>query len=379
MITCSHFPDCGGCKLIDTPYSEQLVVKQTLFKDALPEQYGDIIQSIIPSRRFQFHRNKMEFAVFYDGDDRVRLGLKRAGRFDQCVATPGCQLLDQRWAEVSAWIEGQLAQIKAVPYHQKRHDGVFRYVMVRRSELESSWLINFVVAEDVSLQLAPIASDLMGHFSWIVGVVMSVQPTMSDTAYTQDVRVLTGRGDFIESIGTKRYRVSPYSFFQTNSEQAQTLYQLAVDLAEPKTSDRMLDLYCGAATIGIYFSEFVGSVLGVEENPSSIADGEFNISLNNATNMSIRQGKVKNILKFERPNAELIVVDPPRSGLEPKALRRSAAVGADRIVYVSCKPSTLGRDLLMYREEGYDVVTICPVDMFPHSPHLEAVALLQKS
>jgi 23S rRNA (uracil-5-)-methyltransferase RumA len=379
MALCSHFPDCGGCRFADIPYLDQLPMKQGLFEEALPKIYRSLIQPVVPSERHRFHRNKMEYSVFTGEDGGISLGLKRQGRWDQCVPTPDCQLLDERWAEVSRWLAVELTELGLAPYDQKTHLGILRYVIVRRSEHQAAWMINFVVASDVHSSLLPLAIQLRTRFPWVSGVMMSIQSTLSDTAYTDDVRCLDGVGELIESIGSKRYRVSPYSFFQTNSSQAFHLYRIALELAAPLPSDRLLDLYCGAATIGIFFSDHVKSVLGVEASPSSIEDAHFNIALNQAAGVTVREGKVKNILKFERPEAEIVVVDPPRSGLEPKALRRSAETGASRIVYVSCNPKTLGRDLPMYEAEGYSVSTIRPVDMFPHSPHLEAVALLRKS
>jgi len=379
MSLCTHFPDCGGCRMADVSYLDQLPVKHQSFESVLPEVYRGLLQPIIPSERHRFHRNKMEFSIFQREGGGVGLGLKRAGKWDQCVATPHCQLFDERWSQVSDWVCNQLTQLGLPPYDQRSHVGVLRYMMVRKSEYQSAWLVNWVVASDISEQLKPLAIALRVEFPWIVGVVMSVQSQVSDTAYTEDVRILDGIGELVESIGAKRYRVSPYSFFQTNSGQVQRLYQVALELAEPSRSDLLLDLYCGAATIGIYFSDHVHSVLGIEINPSSIRDAHHNIELNQAHSVIVREGKVKNILKFEKPQADIVVVDPPRSGLEPKALRRSATTGASRIVYVSCNPTTLVRDLGMYAEEGYVTRRIQPVDMFPHSSHLEAVALLHKS
>ncbi len=376
---CSHFPVCGGCRFADVAYENQLPIKQDLFSQIVtPLHLNALIRQVIASPSHRFHRNKMEFTVFRDTENRLRLGLKQRGRFDQSVATSNCQIFDERWGIVSQWLETELESSGIEVYRNDIHTGSLRYVVVRKSELENTWLLNFVVARDETSRLAPMAVALQQQFPWISGVIMGLQSTQSDTAFTLHWQVLSGHASFMEQIGTKQFRVSPYSFFQTNTAQAQVLYQTALDLAAPKSTDRMLDLYCGAATIGIFFSDHVASVVGVEENPSAIYDAHFNINHNQVQNMSVRLGKVKNILKFEKLEADLIVVDPPRSGLEPKALLRAAAVGSPKIVYVSCKPSTFVPDLLALETHGYRTMVIQPVDMFPHSPHLEAVAVLIK-
>ncbi|NDC83534.1 23S rRNA (uracil(1939)-C(5))-methyltransferase RlmD [bacterium] len=379
MKGCVHSPECGGCRFGDVSYAEQIAEKQAAFTHQLPASVRDTIQPIIVSQRTEYHRNKMEYSFFLGDDGRVQLGLKRAGRFDQCVPTRDCRLFDPRWSLVWDVIVDTVNRVGWSPYNPKTHVGLLRYLVVRRSEFQDKWLINWVVADDVSEQLQPIAVNLRAQFPWVGGVVMSIQSSISDTAFSHDVRVLDGESTLLEAIDRWIFRVSPYSFFQTHSSQAAVLYRVAKTLADPKMDERMLDLYCGAGTIGIYFSDSVRSVLGVEENPSAIQDGIHNCAYNSVSTMQVTQGKVKNILKFERPEAELIVVDPPRSGLEPKALRRAAAVGASRIVYVSCNPKTLGIDLPMLEAEGYVASVIQPVDMFPHSNHLEAVALLVKS
>ncbi len=375
---CNHFPACGGCRFIDVPYSMQSQITANLFEQIVRESDPTIpIRPIIESKVFEYHRNTMEFSLFKE-DGRIQIGLKERGRFDRCVETPNCRLFDDRWTLVHAWVSEQFNQLGLPIYNRETHMGTLRYLIVRKSELTKEWLVVVVVASDCGGVLTPFSEALRTQFPWISGGVMAVQSTPSDTAFTQDWRCLSGVYYLVDQIGGKYYRISPYSFFQTNTVQAGVLYETALRAADPSPTDRLLDLYCGAGTIGIYFSDHVKSVVGIEENPSAINDAGHNMMINQVQNMSVRLGRVKNILKFETFQADIVVVDPPRSGMEPKALRRMAAINAPKLVYVSCKPSTMMVDLNVLRGHGYTPQWIQPVDMFPHTPHLEAVALLLK-
>ncbi|NBV41869.1 class I SAM-dependent RNA methyltransferase [bacterium] len=323
---CAHFPECGGCQLADVPYENQIRLKRTVFDAIICAEnpaWLALVRPVIGAIQTEFHRNKMEFS-FFSTDGQIRLGLKRRGHFDQCIPTSGCRLLDPALPEIFARVGAWAMQSGFTAYDPNSHEGVLRYLVFRKSHLTQSMLMIVVSAHDISAELAGL-SNFLGNDLPIQGIINAVNATQSDTAFC-----------------TEWKRIS------------------------------------GAGTIGIYCSDHVGQVIGVEENPSSVADAGYNIDLNHCGNVEIRQGKVKNILKFERFHADRVLVDPPRGGLEPKALRRAAGIGAPSMIYVSCNPKTAVRDLTMLAEEGYTPDIIQPVDMFPHTFHLEAVIRLRR-
>lgn len=377
---CQHFPDCGGCRTIDIPYADQLITKQADFVACATQHFPGAVPFIAPIIGCEtplYYRNKMEYA-FGSDETRVYLGLKRRGHFDQVIPLTACFLLSDKVGDIFAICNAYFSENQTSTWNPRRHSGLLRHLSIRHSKGDDQYLLNFIVSEACAELILPLAQLLAAKFPEIVSILMSVNTSHGDHALFESSDILHGQDFIEESLGGVRFKISPLSFFQSNPRQAEVLYDQIRKLAVESPSDRILDLYCGIGSIGLYLARHVGTVIGIEENPSAINDAHANAERNGISNVSFKLGKVKNILKFETFDVDCIVTDPPRCGMTPKALKRMIAVGAPRIVYVSCNPVTLFQELAVICENGYRVETVQPVDMFPNTLHVETVVRLLK-
>ncbi|MDG2264530.1 MAG: 23S rRNA (uracil(1939)-C(5))-methyltransferase RlmD [Candidatus Marinamargulisbacteria bacterium] len=382
---CHHYPTCGGCQLIHVNYTDQLELKQAMLTDLIQQldpQFAYTPEVIVPVQHTQFFRNKMDFSFATHADKTVYLGLKERGRFDRVHPVPDCQLASSHMAtllsRVSQWATDH--QLSTWDYHA--HTGILRHLVVRESKTQGGFLLMLSVSEPIPTLLTELAHTLsVGDLTQtlpIRGLVQSVHAEASDHSLAMDTSLIAGSPIITETILNTTFKIAINAFFQTNTHQAEVLFQTLLDVAEFKPSDRVLDLYCGAGTIGLLVAPHVQHVIGIESIPEAIENAKQNAVDNGITNCEFYAGRVKNLLKFNRYDPDVIIVDPPRSGLVPKALNRLIEQDPHTILYISCNPSTLLRDLRVIQESGYRVVRFVPVDMFPHSFHLECVVKLCK-
>lgn len=383
---CAHYPDCGGCQMIDVAYSDQLALKQSILDDAIHQFYPNLPVTPLPIVGVKdplFYRNKMDYSFGMTEDNTIYLGLKKRGRFDVVIPTPTCQLQSDISNQIRAHCETYFnnttsPEIPITAWDYTHHTGLLRHLVIRHAKTTNEILLNFVVSKEANSLLAPLAKELITRFPEIRSIFYSINETSSDTSFTQHCQLLEGTPKIKEDFGSHQFLISPQSFFQTNSFQAKVLYDLIVERSGFQPSDTILDLYCGTGTIGLFLAPHVHHVIGIEENPHAIQDAETNAVLNNIHNITFHTGRVKNILKFNAFNAQGLVIDPPRAGIVPKALKRIIDIQAPKITYVSCNPVTLLRDLLIFAEAGYTLTQFQPVDMFPHTYHLEVITTLVK-
>ncbi len=382
MSLCAHFPLCGGCQKRDIPYPQQLLEKETQFTQLFTSHFPDfapLIQPILGCTLQDYFRNKMEFS--FGGTDpsepeqNLFLGLKKRGRFDAIIPLEHCYLHSPTTQDILATTAAFFAEKKITTWNYYTNEGTLRYLTVRHSKTTGEFLLILVVS-----QYAPCFQDwaqtLKTQFPQIKSIVVALQTTQSDTAYTDHTTVLLGEPFLEEELDGLTFRLSPYSFFQTNTHQAKVLYKTIESFANLNNTDTVLDLYCGTGTIGLYLARKAGKVIGVDENPHSIANAQKNAEINRLSNTLFLTENVKNFLKFNPVHADCIVIDPPRDGLAPKALKRVVERQANQVIYVSCNPKSLLRDLPVLLQGGYTLEAIQPVDMFPHSGHIEVVTKL---
>lgn len=380
---CQHFPICGGCQLADLTYANQLIVKKTILEDCfsrLLPKFLDIIRDIHPAKSQLYYRNKMEFS-FYNKNDAVGLGLKQRGHFDKIVPIQVCYLQHKKTIDILLEVASFLSRypfMKAWDYHT--HEGVLRYLMLRYSSYSDVFMLNLVVAED----FPELYQDFANFFikkQQIVSVYKSIQPFVSDTSTTKASHLLSGEPYLAQNIQDSIFYISPQSFFQTNNEGVEHLYALILEQAQLGFDDVVLDLYCGTGSIGIFLSKYVSKVIGIDEVPQAIDDARKNAEANQCLDkMTFYCGRVKTILKEKRFQYffNCIIVDPPRSGMNPKAIQRMLALKPDRIVYVSCNMTTFCRDAEVLLQAGYIAKDFIPIDMFPNTFHLETVCCFFK-
>lgn len=377
---CRHFGVCGGCRFQDLAYEAQAAAKEQQVRDALV-RIGRIpdppLEPIVPAASLFGYRNKLEYS-FTAGEDGVDLGFHRAGRWDEVVGIEECLLTTDLGNAVRLAVRDWAREERLEPYDQETGAGYLRHLVYREGRNTGQVLVTLVTAPGERFE-AGYFVDVLRRFPEVRSIHWAVNDTPAERTNVPTM-LLWGEEAIEEELLGLRFRVRPNAFLQTNTEMAEHLYALARELAALTGDELVFDLYCGTGTIGLALSRDAGSVIGVEISEEAVACAVENAELNGIGNASFLSGNVGQTLERlaeEAGRPDVVVVDPPRAGLVGKALRRTGALGASRIVYVSCNPTTLASDARVLREEhGYDLRTCVPVDMFPHTPHVESVSLL---
>jgi 23S rRNA (uracil1939-C5)-methyltransferase len=344
-----------------------------------------------------YYRNKMEFTfsssrwlteeemnAHHQDESTVHVGLHVPQRFDKVVDIEECWLQ----SELSNAILNRVrifSRERGLPvYSTETHEGYLRHLTIREGKRTGEVMINLVTNDDRPEIIRDLVRDLVESYPAITTIVNNITSRKSMVAVGEREIVCHGPGFITEKIGACTFRISANSFFQTNSQQAELLYETVRTLGAFRKDDVVYDLYCGTGTIAIYLASAVSRVVGIELVESAIADAELNAGLNGVTNAHFVQGDLKDRLTRDtewlagHPPPTVIVTDPPRSGMHEKVVKAMIALAPERIVYVSCNPATQARDLRLLADSGYELVRVSPVDMFPHTSHIEAVALLHR-
>ncbi len=362
--------------MVDVPYSDQLALKTQYLEGAFHAFDPRLILApIIPAPSSTYYRNKMEFSFAKTAEGHVYLGLKRRGKFDQVIPLETCFLADPVTPVILKFTATFFTPTGLDTWDYRAHTGVLRYLAMRQSKTTNEWMITLVVAQDDPV-FELYAEALQAAFPQITSILLGIQPGRGDTAFTATQRVLYGTPMLIERLGDLEFKISPSSFFQTNTHQAAKLYETILQMTAPESTDTIFDMYCGTGTIGLYMARFAKEVIGVEENPSSIQNAIQNAKHNQITNATFIVENVRRFLKFDQTHCDKMVVDPPRDGLIPKVLRRIIERRPSRLVYVSCNPNTLLRDLKLLTDSAFCIEAIQPVDMFPNTWHVETIVRL---
>lgn len=379
---CEHFEYCGGCKWQDLDYAIQKKYKEDQVKQALVHIAGIAsppVEPIIGAHKIYYYRNKMEFS-FHEGDEgETLLGLHLEGRFKDVFQLAACHLQSELSNQIVEFVRKRSRELDLPPYHIVRHRGYLRFLVIREGKFTGQTLVNLVTGEGNYEGLEIMAGEIGRMFEPVVSVSHTINDAKANIARGRKERVIFGADHIYENLGGKKFRISAGSFFQTNSYQAQRLYDLAVELAEPVESERMIDLYTGTGTIAVYFADLVKSVIGVESLQESVADAKINARVNGAGNIEFVNSDVQEFMKDAASNGrecDLLLLDPPRSGCHPKTIKHIIAMKPRKIVYISCNPATLARDLKSLVENGFRLDRAVPVDMFPHTFHIETACRL---
>jgi len=379
---CKHFEYCGGCKWQNLEYSVQKKYKEDQLKEALIH-IGKIpdppVEPIVGAHKIYYYRNKMEFSFHAGENNKILLGLHNAGRFQDVFQLTKCHLQSESSNEIVNFVRNRSLELGLPPYHIKKHEGYLRFLVIREGKFTGQSLINIVTGPGEYEGIKKLGREIGHKFENVVSVSHTVNPQKANVARGDKEAVLYGADHIHERLGEKEFRVSASSFFQTNSYQIKRLYDLVVEFAEPEKLDRMLDLYTGTGTIAIYLAGLVKNVEGIESVPESIKDAKTNARLNNVSNCDFTASDVEEYLKKavdEGKRYDLMVLDPPRAGCHPKAIKSILVIRPRKIVYISCNPATLARDIAGLVEGGYRLEKSIPIDLFPHTYHIEAVCRL---
>lgn len=391
---CEHFGMCGGCKWQHLSYDAQAREKEKVVRDALSRIGKVEVEAFLPIRAAEqttFYRNKLEFSfsnkrwltreeIVSDVSNKEDvLGFHRSGAFDKVIDINKCWLQPDPSNDLRNSIK-EIALEQGLTFHDARaHAGFMRQVMFRITT-EGEILVLFSFHEDNPKLYKPFMDAVIERFPQITTVCYCINTKVNDFLYDLDMHTYAGKGYVEERLGDVRFKVGPKSFFQTNTYQAKVLYDTVVEFADLKGTENVYDLYTGIGSIALYVAQACKQIVGIEEIPEAIADAEVNAKLNEISNAVFYAGDVKDILtsafaeKHGKP--DLLITDPPRAGMHPKVVEMLLELAAPRMVYVSCNPATQARDLQLLNEK-YKVVKAQPVDMFPHTHHIENVALLE--
>ena len=377
---CQHFGVCGGCRFQDLAYAVQLAEKERQVRDALV-RIGRIgeppLEPILAARLHYGYRNKLEYS-FSPGDDGAELGFHRAGRWDEVVGIEKCLLTSESGNAIRLAVRAWAREERLEPYDQGTGSGYLRHLVVREGRNTGQALVVLVTAPGEKFETGYFV-DVLRRFPEVRSIHWAINDTPAEQT-NLPTALLWGDEAIEEEILGLRFRVRPSAFLQTNTEMAGELYGLAREAAGLSGTENVYDLYCGTGTIGLALAAEAGSVWGLEISEEAVACAIENAELNGIENARFFAGNVGQTLEELREEAgppDVVVVDPPRAGLAGKALRRTGALRAPRIVYVSCNPTTLASDIQVLRDDyGYELRRCRPVDMFPHTPHVESVALL---
>ena len=379
---CAHFGTCGGCRFQDLAYEVQLAEKERQVRDALI-RIGRVedppLEPIVPARSQYGYRNKLEYS-FAAGEEGVELGFHRAGRWDEVVGIEECLLTTDLGNAIRLAVRNWAREEGLDAYDQASGTGYLRHLVVREGRNTGQALVVLVTAPGERFETGYFV-DVLRRFPEVRSVHWAINDTPAEQT-NLPTALLWGDDAIEEEILGLRFRVRPSAFLQTNTEMAAQLYELARDAAGLSGSENVFDLYCGTGTIGLALAADAASVWGLEISEEAVACAIENAELNGIENARFFAGNVGQTFEELREEAgapDVVVVDPPRAGLAGKALRRTGALEAPRVVYISCNPTTLASDVQVLRDEyGYELRRCRPVDMFPHTPHVESVSLLTR-
>lgn len=393
---CRYSGVCGGCKWQYLPYEIQLEFKRRHVAESLAhigridETEMDVpVHPVIPSENRFEYRNKMEFSCAdrrwlmpeemgrEDLDTDFAIGLHVPGTYHKVLDIEAC-LIQPALGNRILGDAREYMKASALPaYGLRSHEGFWRFLMLRHAAAYDRWMVNIITAREEREAVQPLAHLLMERYPEIVSVVNNVTARKAGVAVGEYEVHLAGERVIRDRIGGLEFEISANSFFQTNTRSAERLYDVVKRYADLTGNETVLDLYCGTGTIGLYLADVAKQVTGMELVESAVADARRNRELNGIDNCRFIAGDIKDRLSPTDERPDILVIDPPRAGMHKEVVKRIIEMSPPRIVYVSCNPATLARDLAMLIE-SYRVVEVQPVDMFPHTYHVESVARLER-
>jgi 23S rRNA (uracil1939-C5)-methyltransferase len=395
---CSHIAYCGGCKWQDVDYLYQLELKHHIVAESLGRTGGfpDVtVHPVVPSPEILAYRNKMEFSfaanrwILPEEEDPLAkprnyaLGFHIPGRFDKILDIDRCWLQSD-WANGVLELVKQFALDSGQPaWDTRKHTGFWRYLVLREGKKTDQRMVNIVTYDHKPGLMKELTGRLLADFPELTGIVNNVTSSSGGSAFGEKEYPLAGSQTIDEKLGDYLFEISANSFFQTNTLQAEKLFQIVIDYAHLAKSETVFDLYSGTGAISILVSKHASKVIGFEAIPGAVENAKRNAARNQVNNCQFILEDLKDtfrgvkdpVNRFGEP--EVVIVDPPRAGMHPKTVAGLSSLRPGRIVYVSCNPTTFARDVKMLCDSEYTLIQVQPVDMFPHTYHIELVAQLE--
>ena len=377
---CPHSEKCGGCSYQTLSYEEELKYKKELIENLFKENGIEREMEIIPSPVHKNYRNKMEytFGDEYKGGP-LSLGLHVKNRFHEIINTTDCKIVDEDFNTIREEVRTYFEDLGEAQYNRKRHEGFLRHLLIRKATKTGEIMILLSTSSQSKLDEEAFIKflldlDLKGQ---IVSIYHVKNDALSDAIVPEEIKLIYGKDHIEEEVLGLRFKISPFSFFQTNTKSAEVLYKMAREKIDAK--DKLVfDLYSGTGTITQVLAESAKKVIGVEIVEEAVEAARENAKLNGIDNVEFIASDVLKVLDDLDKNPDLIVLDPPREGINPKAIERIIDFDPEKFLYISCNPVTLVRDLGVFKERGYEIEELEIVDQFPKTSHVETVALLSK-
>lgn len=387
---CQHYGQCGGCKWQHLNYEEQLKFKQQQVIDSL-ERIGGLsgfeVLPIVGSNQIRHYRNKLELTFSDRGwveifdpqnpQDTTALGFHVPGRFDKVMDIEQCHLMPEEVNDITRSVKNFCDEKGISFFNLREQHGMMRTLMLRCNQ-KGEWMVLVSFAEEDTEVMNAVLDHLRNHFPQITSLVYVLNNKRNDTLTGLEVQLYYGQDHLIEELNGLKFKIRPQSFFQTNTKQAEVLYSVTKDFAGLTGEELVYDLYTGTGSIAVYVADQAKKVIGVEYVPEAVADAAVNAQLNGIENCEFFAGDMKDILTSEfaeyHGKPDVVITDPPRDGMHPSVVQRLLEMEAPRIVYVSCNPATQARDAALLAEK-YNLIKVQPVDMFPHTHHVENVGL----
>ena len=377
---CKHFGICGGCRYQNLSYEQQLDLKKRQVEELIEKSgLSFAIENIYGSPITEGYRNKMEF-TFGDEekDGPLSLGMHKKNSFYDIVTLEDCRIVDPDFNVLLQAILKYFKEKGETYFHKTRHEGFLRHLVMRRSVKTGDILINLVTTTQSRLDESEFVNMILSQKidGKVVGILHTLNDNLADVVQSDETKTLYGQDYFYEYLYNMRFKISPFSFFQTNTLGAEVLYDQVREYVGETKDKLVYDLYTGTGTIAQMLAPVASKVVGVEIVEEAVEAAKKNAVDNHLDNCEFIAGDVLKVVDNLTQKPDILVLDPPRDGIHPKALRKIINFNVDEMVYVSCKPTSLMRDLLVFREAGYEVKRCCLVDMFPGTVHVETVVLL---
>lgn len=377
---CEHFGLCGGCLWQDIPYGGQVALKERMVLEAVaPADDVEIGETLRAPSAYRY-RNKMEFSIGAGENGQVEIGLHPAGQFGRIFDLGRCELIAPPASEIVDLVRSFARDRGLSPYDLRAHEGLLRFLTVREGTQTGDVMVILTTSGDDFPEVGDLGERLLACHPAVKGFIHTVNREKAQVAFGNENRVVSGVGAIQDRLGPFTFDISPTSFFQPNTLQAERMFERVVDLAELTVTDRVLDAYCGTGGISLFLSQASGEVMGVEVSEEAVRDAARNSAQNDVTNCQFMSGPAEDLLGqlcAQGDRFDVAVTDPPRAGMHHRAIRGLIDLGPERIVYVSCNPAALSNDLSILEAHGYRLDYLQLVDMLPQTPHCEVLARLR--
>ena len=376
---CKYYPNCGGCQLMHLSYEKQLEYKTKKVKELL-HKFAKLDVEVYPCIGLEHptrFRNKVQKPVRFDNKKKkIKAGFYQSGTHN-LIGVEDCLMETPLSNKISNLLVSLFEKYHFTPYHEDAQFGLIRHILIKTNTNQDQALVTLIVTRSDIKGIKDFAKELMKKIPQVVGVVLNINTRKTNVILGEKDVPVFGHTKIQDMIFDKKFLISTQSFYQVNSHQIETLYGKAIEFAQLKKTDSLLDAYCGTGTIGLCCADKVKDVLGVEIVADAVHDAILNAKINNLSNAHFIKGDATKFILQSDKHFDVIIMDPPRKGSTPEFINAVKRIAPERVVYVSCDPVTLARDLALFKD-AYQIEKVQPVDMFPNSMHVETVALLTR-